>query len=246
MNLLLDFGNTRLKWGLANRAGAGQPSTLIKRGAVSYETADLAAWIASLPHASLMQARYASVVAPEREQAVLSLLPPTLVSERIHVTPVAGTLQNAYASQATLGVDRWLAAMGAWAQVQQACLVVSAGTATTVDLIESASNGQGVYRGGLILPGIELMHQALHQGTAQLPGSPGRYRVAPEVADNTQDAITSGIFEATCGAIERMGARLPAGAPWLLTGGNAAALAEALNGRAQPVDDLVLAGLVQI
>lgn len=55
--------------------------------------------------------------------------------------------------------------------------------------------------------------------------------------------MTSGAIEATCGAIERMGKRLPEDAPWLLTGGNAPLLQQALADRVRVIDDLVLAGL---
>lgn len=244
MNLLLDFGNTRLKWGLTEAGGAVTASRLAARGSVDYTAEALAAWVVNLPLRQVHQIRYASVVDSSREQQVLSHLPTTLMRQRIEVASVAAKLHNAYASQETLGVDRWLAAIGAWTSVGKACLVIGAGTATTVDLIETAQEtGHGIYRGGLILPGIDLMHQALHQGTARLPDTPGRYRCAPDVADNTADAITSGIFEATCGAIERMGRRLPNDAPWLLTGGHAVALSHVLAGRAAVMNDLVLEGL---
>ena len=172
-----------------------------------------------------------------------ALAPLGLKSSRFAVTAQAGKLHNLYATQETLGVDRWAAAIGAWGLVGQSCLVIGAGTATTVDLIESTAADTAVYRGGLILPGIALMLQSLHQRAARLPLAEGRYCASPAVADNTHDAMTSGAIEATCGAIERMGKRLPEGAPWLLTGGNAPLLQQALADRVRVIDDLVLAGL---
>lgn len=247
MNLLLDFGNTRLKWAFAGDTMSAAEPRLQQRGAVTYEPEALTAWADVVRHEVIKNVRYASVVDTVREQAVLSLLP-IRKPERIGVSAMVGTLHNAYASQSTLGVDRWLSAIGAWGLVHKSCVIISAGTATTIDLIETSQDDIrcGIYRGGLILPGLDLMHQSLHQATARLPETVGRYRKAPDVADNTQDAITSGAFEATCGAIERMARRLPNPAPWVLTGGNAAALKSVLDGQIQIIDDLVLEGLAQI
>ena len=243
MNLLLDCGNTRLKWALASDH-TERVGRLVEHGIVNYEPAMLAAWGAQLEKLTISQLRFSSVIAPKREEAVFAVLAPLgLEPVRFRVSAMAGTLRNAYATPDTLGVDRWAAAIGAWEMLGQSCLVVSAGTATTIDLIESAQPDAAVYRGGLIVPGLELMLQSLHQRAARLPRAEGRYRTAPDVADNTHDAMTSGALEATCGAIERMGKRLGPDAPWLLTGGNARELQNILGQRAHVVEDLVLQGL---
>ncbi len=241
MNLLLDLGNSRVKWGLSD--SKAQP--LVARGSAAYDAQSLAQLAAAWRGFSLDHVCYASVVDQEREQAVLSRLPSIVAPHRFMVSQQFGTLCNAYATPETLGLDRWAAAIGAWAKVQSACLVISAGTATTIDVIEASQAG-GVYRGGLILPGMDLMLQSLHQGTARLPDAQGRYRAPPDVPDNTVDAMASGAVEATCGAMARMAARLPANAPWLLTGGHAPTLQAALQQRATHVEDLVLDGLAQI
>lgn len=244
MNLLLDCGNTRLKWAIADPLNSGTGGSIVAKGVVDYEATALAAWAAQLNGKALRLLQYSSVISAEQEAQVLAALAPlALVSSRFQVTAQAGRLHNLYATQETLGVDRWAAAIGAWGLVGQACLVIGAGTATTVDLIESTSADTAVYRGGLILPGIGLMLQSLHQGAARLPLAEGQYCAAPAVADNTHDAMTSGAIEATCGAIERMGKRLPADAPWLLTGGNASVLQQGLGNRVRVIEDLVLAGL---
>lgn len=238
MMLLLDFGNTRLKWALADSG-----RQLVQRGVVSYERNAVAAWHRSLTERTMglvENVRFASVVSQAQESAVLALFDVEI--ERFVVTQKAGRLCNAYGTPETLGVDRWAAAIGAWQLVGQPCLVIGAGTATTVDVIEADAD-DGVYRGGLILPGLDLMRASLHQRAARLPQAVGRYRAAPDVADNTHDAITSGAIEATCGAIERMGQRLPVGASWLVSGGCALQLQAVLGDRIRVVDDLVLAGL---
>lgn len=238
MKLLLDFGNTRLKWALADAS-----RQLLQRGAVDYALPALDAWCHQLAAVDVQRILYASVVSTEQETSVLARW--HVMPERFSVSSQAGVLRNAYGTPETLGVDRWASAIGAWAMVGQPCLVIGAGTATTIDLIDTDEQG-GVYRGGLILPGVDLMLDALHQRTARLPRAQGVYRAMPQMPDNTHDAMTSGAIEATCGAIERMGRRLFAEAPWLVTGGSAPALQSAMGTRLQRVDDLVLSGLAQI
>ncbi len=244
MKLLLDMGNTRLKWGLADE---GQPDRvqLQRSGALDYGTESLAAWAEECQSCLLDDICFASVVDAEREKAVLSALPGHLGPRRLQVSESIAGLENAYATPETLGVDRWAAAIGAWSLMGGPCLVISAGTATTVDLIQVNQRG-AIYRGGLILPGVSLMLEALHKGTARLPQAVGVYRAAPDVADNTLDAMTSGALEATCGAIERMAQRLDNRAPWVITGGGAPRLASVLGARAKVIDGLVLEGLARV
>jgi len=241
MNLLLDLGNSRLKWGLSDSALL----PLSARGSATYSDEGLQSLRAAWENVDINRVCYASVVDPARERAVLALLPSTVKPTRLVVSEQFGILQNAYATPETLGLDRWAAAIGAWNKVQGACLVVCAGTATTVDVIDVTETG-GLYRGGLILPGIDLMLQSLHQGTARLPEARGFYRAMPDLPDNTEDAIFTGAIESTCGAIMRMGSRLPADAPWLLTGGRARTLQDVLGNRVTLVEDLVLEGLAQV
>ena len=244
MNLLLDCGNSRLKWAIASDDPV-RGRCISERGVVDYNAAALAAWAAHLERFPIARLRFSSVVAPRQEECIFAALASLRVNPvRFRVCPRAGALRNAYATPDTLGVDRWAAAIGAWEMVRKSCLVVSAGTATTIDLIESSQPDAAVYRGGLILPGLALMLQSLHQRAARLPQAEGRYRAAPDIADNTHDAMASGALEATCGAIERMGKRLDADAPWLITGGNAGQLQTVLGQKALVVEDLVLEGLV--
>lgn len=243
MNLLLDCGNTRLKWAISEPARDGVVSHMVDKGVVSYEAETLAVWAMQLVGKNLKRLQYSSVISTVQEAQVLNALSElALETHRFLVTPRAGNLSNHYATQDTLGVDRWAAAIGAWGLVGESCLVISAGTATTIDLIQ-ATDHQAVYMGGLILPGMDLMLQSLHQRAARLPQAAGRYCAAPAVADNTHDAMTSGAIEATCGAIERMGQRLPADAPWLVTGGSAPVLQQVLGSRVRTLEDLVLTGL---
>src|SRR6516162_10723505 len=98
---------------------------------------------------------------------------------------------NRYARPAQLGADRWASLVAARRRstatdlFPPACVVVNAGTAVTIDALDV----DGVFHGGLILPGMRLMLQALAENTAGLKATPGEFRVFP---DNTADALYSG------------------------------------------------------
>lgn len=146
---------------------------------------------------------------------------------------------NLYTDPGQLGSDRWAALIGARARERGPCLVVNAGTATTVD----ALSAEGEFLGGLILPGFDLMRESLATGTAALTLAPGNDAEFPR---NTADAIWNGCVLAQAGAIDRMRARLPESSACLLSGGAAKLFRPALNMPTLLVDNLVLEGLIQI
>jgi type III pantothenate kinase len=149
-------------------------------------------------------------------------------------------VKSSYGDPAQLGADRWAAVIGTRALHESAAIVVNAGTAITVD----ALTADGVFLGGLILPGLTLMRDALAERTAQLPRADGAFAFFPA---STADAIASGALNAACGAIERMADYLAAsgGEPpvAVLSGGDAARLAPHLAVETRLVDNLVLEGL---
>jgi type III pantothenate kinase len=150
-------------------------------------------------------------------------------------------VRNAYERPEQLGADRWAALIGARSLHPGSTLVVMAGTATTVDLLD----GQGLFRGGLILPGLDLMRRSLARNTAQLDLLPGEFRDTPT---NTADAIFSGCLSAQAGAVERMFQHIAAepDALCLLSGGAALHLLPLLRIPVRPVENLVLEGLARI
>jgi type III pantothenate kinase len=116
-----------------------------------------------------------------------------------------------------------------------------AGTATTIDVLTA----DGCFRGGLILPGFDMMRRSLAAGTAGLPLAEGRYAAEPRC---TADAIHSGCAHAQAGAVERM-FRAVAGeadAVCLLGGGAADQLEPLLEIPVQRVGHLVLEGVARI
>jgi type III pantothenate kinase len=155
-------------------------------------------------------------------------------------------LRSAYREPGQLGADRWHALIGARARFPRSALaLVNAGTATTVDSVQA----DGMFCGGVIVPGVDLMRASLARGTARLPLAAGDYVLHP---DNTDDAIRTGILDAQLGLIERRIRRLReiSGTPpqVLVSGGHGAALAALLQnqggyGAVAQEPDLVLRGL---
>ena len=234
MIVAIDAGNSRIKWGLHDGAGWAA------RGVLA--TADVA-WLNEAAEEWPREARVVvcNVAGAEVGNRIAALLSPRH-GELLHFRAVAGCcgVQNGYANPAQLGADRWAALVGARGLCRDDCLVVCAGTATTIDRLDA----DGQFRGGVILPGFDLMRAALAGNTAQLPLADGELREAPT---NTMDAIVSGCLNAQLGAIERLFAPLAAlpGACCLVTGGAAPRLLPHLNVPARHEESLILAGLVR-
>jgi len=233
MILVIDSGNTRVKWGVHD----GRRLVRVDAAAV----ADLARSLEGIGAHQQPTHIAASNVAGARahgaiESAVARFKLPILWARS---TASACGVLNGYEDVASLGTDRWMALIGAWHRANRACVVVNCGTATTVDSL----NDQGQFTGGLILPSIALMKKALHENTAKLPLANGRHVLPPR---RTADAIESGCIEATVGAIERARARLSDASALILTGGAADLIAGVLGGDVERVDHLTLEGLVRV
>lgn len=235
MILAIDCGNTRLKWGV--RDGAAWRA----QGALDYaDLPGLAGLLRSQPRAGR------AVVANVAGARVGELVGAALVALRIPVVWVSGRaeqcgVRNLYDNPEQLGADRWAALIGARQLHPAPCLVVCAGTATTADVLDAEGN----FQGGLILPGLDLMRQALAHNTAQLPLAEGKFVGLPR---NTADAIVSGCLHAQAGALERMFAQVAdrPGALCLVSGGAAAQFHDLLRIPKRQVDNLVLEGLAHI
>lgn len=232
--IAIDAGNTRIKWGVHD--GAAWVAT----GALPTGEA------ASLRQAAAGWPQEAHVVACNvAGQAVENAIGSALVARfpaPLWLRSSAGVcgVTNGYDRPEQLGADRWAALIGAQGLASADCLVVCAGTATTVDWLDAS----GSFRGGLILPGIDLMRASLARDTAQLPLAEGRFSTAPR---NTMDAIVSGCLHAQIGAIERMFAGLPPHpqAICLLTGGAARRIAPHLLIPFKLAENLILDGLLR-
>ena len=230
--LVIDVGNSRMKWGLRGprdwlRLGVTPNGEI---GALS-----LRAW-QDLPRpARVLGVNVAGEAARVRVEAQLARW--RLTPEWLTASAAACGVTNRYARPTQLGADRWASLVAAWRRstatdlFPPACVVVNAGTAVTIDALDA----NGVFHGGLILPGMRLMLEALAEKTAGLKIPPGTFQPFP---DNTADALYSGAVQAICGAIEldAPAHRLQSGARPLLSrrrrrAGNRPALEPAGRGR---------------
>jgi type III pantothenate kinase len=226
--LCIDAGNTRLKWGLRDRGS----------------------WVAQGTQLEAVEARPAGILACNvagdmPRSAIESFSARVGVTvEWLHSSATQCGVTNGYGHPEQLGADRWAALIGARSQHRGDCLVVMSGTATTIDVLTA----DGRFLGGLILPGLAMMRDALAGGTANLPTAAGEFAEQPR---NTFDAITSGALQATAGAIERMFRQIENGADpiCLLSGGAALQVAGVSPRLTLPhrlIDNLVLEGLAAI
>ena len=229
--LCIDSGNTLLKWGL--RSG----EHWLAQGAVAHREA------AQLQLPKRTTRLVACNVAGDSGRNAIEAI---ARSCDLTVTWVAARKQQCgvtslYDPPEQLGADRWAALVGARSIHAGDCVVVMCGTATTIDILDA----NGVFNGGLILPGLDMMRNALADSTADLPPGRGEFRDLPR---NTFDAITSGAIHATLGAIERLTQHMNgAAAPLcLLSGGAAMVLAPHMALPHRYVENLVLDGVARI
>lgn len=229
--LLIDAGNSRIKWVLAEGDEWQAPGAIDNA-----HIQDMPRLIAQLPKPSRIV--IASVAGDTIAQNLRMICAHWRVRpEFITARPSQCGVINRYDEPQRLGCDRWAALIAAWHLERRACLVVNCGTATTVDALSAS----GEFIGGLILPGTGLMLHSLSNGTALLGQGQGDWQAFPR---NTADAMESGIIQATVGAIERQYVRL--GLPHarcILGGGNAGRVIEHLSMPVEHIGNLVLRGL---
>lgn len=101
--------------------------------------------------------------------------------------------------EAIVGEDRLLNAAAAFDVLKQACVVVDAGTAITVDFVD----GAGTFHGGAIAPGAQLMLDSLHQRTALLPDVEFA-RPVESIGHNTIEAMRAGVFHGMRGMVREL------------------------------------------
>jgi type III pantothenate kinase len=237
MKLLIDAGNTRIKWALADA------NDWVRSGILPVEQAGELSQLFASVH-DIQQIWVSNVAGVEIAQHIRNI--GAGKSRRPHFVVAREAqcgVRNGYSNASQLGSDRWAALIAAWHLVKGKCLVVNSGTATTIDTLSE----QGEFLGGLILPGVELMQRSLVAATVQLKSVQGEYVPLPL---NSADALYSGAIQASCGAIERQYALLSDdSAPVVLSGGAAGLLQPHLNQDLfsvplRVVDNLVLQGLL--
>lgn len=240
MILEIDMGNTRLKWRVRDRQ-----ITLIQGAMGVEESLDLLADKIDLYRRKISAVAVASVVGPALEQnlivwsfAYLALRP---LFARSGVA--CGMVRNGYREAQTLGVDRWLGMIAAFKLTKKACVVVSCGTAITLDLVAQ----DGEHLGGFIAPGLNLMLDSLTSGTRQIQLSQSILALELSPGTATSNAVYSACAAMLTGLIDNGVRQLSKGDrnlefQMVFTGGDASKLLP-LYPLALLVPDLVMDGL---
>ncbi len=224
--LLIDAGNSAMKWVLMTDNGQVGPAHGSLRNSPPAELMPALAreWIdrVNVP----VQAAYgcgvaAPVLMRAMEQAVMKAfaLPVHWFESQSSFHHDGVALRNGYRDSTQLGVDRWHSLLAARAaHPDRSLVVVTAGTATTVDGVTM----DGSFVGGAIAPGVRMMYDGLARGTANLPFAKGQLAAYP---DNTDDAIASGVIGCQLGLIERFvrNFRVEHGEPLVVLAGGYAA-----------------------
>jgi len=241
MRLLIDLGNTRIKWATADPGW--QVGAAALRGRAVAELLDEIWGDMPVPAAVVMVSVTESEI---RENVIRWVAAHWRVNVRCAV-PQSEQLgvTNSYRDPAALGADRWVALIGAHDSLPGSSLcVVDCGTAVTVD----ALTADGVFAGGIILPGLRLLRQALTSGTAHVRADEGEELSC--LARATGDAVAAGTLYGLAGAIERVCDEFEQGLgeslKLVITGGDADRIASHLRRPARRMPDLVLRGLDRI
>ena len=243
--LLVDIGNSRVKWATYDHGQLGVQS------ASAYSDWTMNDWRRSLFQAPDVVNVLVASVAGEASAALLieaTRLETGKPAAFLATTCEAGGVRNAYPEPRLLGVDRWLAAIAAFRLAHGACCVADIGTAATLDGVA----GDGQHLGGFIVPGPELMMRSLWRGTSDLASHTATSGAAAGAmfADNTRDAIERGCRLAVAAMVDRavveMTRRLGSTPQLILTGGGASGIEALVETPARHVPDLVLRGLAVV
>jgi type III pantothenate kinase len=257
--LLLDAGNTRLKWAVCSQG------EFVQRGSFSYHDADLPGqfegqWGGLLNNSlrSVPDKLVLSNVAGEQVAAALHNWLETrraavadvqesapLTIETVQAQSQAFGVRCAYQDPSQLGSDRWAALVAARHQLKGASCVISCGTALTFDVLSA----DGIHLGGMIAPGMTMMRQSLANDTAQIVAADAAVDSIFDVR-NTASAVQAGIMAASVGAVQHallqcrdMVGRIPR---CVVTGGNAEFILPVLPEGSLHEADWVLSGLAII
>lgn len=235
MILLADLGNTRLKLATLDAQGGVEPRAALAHAEADFESA-LAKVLDGL--GTIASIWLGSSAPPPLAADVQGLLEARAPLRRARVEDGIGGLRLAYREPQRLGVDRFLALLGARRRGVESGLVVLVGTAMTIDALAPG----GRHLGGLILPSPQRMRAALHRDAPHLPESGG---AVLDFAADTLDALQSGCSLAAQALVERSLGRLDSDpSPRLLiAGGGADAVLGGFGDRAEASPNLVLEGL---
>jgi type III pantothenate kinase len=221
--LAVQVGNTRVQLGLfldeklerSHRFPSGDIAAIVAEAVRLWEE------IKDEPQAAVMLASVNEKVAKTIESSLEDQLSVEIyrIGEDVPV-PIGEALDP----ETIVGADRLLNAAAAWDRLKQACVIIDAGTAVTIDFVD----GQGTFHGGAIAPGLAMQLKALHEHTDALPMVEFRKPIGDAWGRNTVDAMLRGVYEGVRGLswrlVERYAEQYGAFPMVIATGGDADAL----------------------
>jgi type III pantothenate kinase len=246
MILVIDVGNTRLKWAWLTSTGLSDQQAVVHRDSKP------GMWTAALFRSGQKPSRIlvSNVAGPKMAKTLARLAKKMFRVEVEFITAAREFhgLTSGYLDPTLLGADRWLALIGAWTKARTALCVVDAGTAVKVDSVDS--NGQ--HLGGLIAPGIHMMREVLMSNTSDIAKAAfnSTPSLAGVLANNTIAAVSrgavfalAGMSDRACEVIEQSTGTKP---KLFITGGDATMISGTMRSHGEVVPDLVLQGLAVI
>ena len=247
MLLLIDAGNTRIKWAVLEADRISKLGDWVQHGSFSHQEIFDANFVWN--KLAVTRVVVSNVAGDFLYDQLLKSFPwPESVVEWITSQPALAGIKNQYRDPARLGSDRFATAIAAHALFPgQALIIATCGTALTIDSVTA----EGDFTGGMIAPGLKLMAQSLAENTAQLPATPENNAAsgsfAAHFSDNTEEAIVSGCLAAQAGAIEHavheFAVTIKAEPRCVVSGGAANFISPSLRIPHTFVDNLVLIGL---
>lgn len=241
MKLVLDVGNSRIKWAYVEAEGGLRLRGRAERDPPVESTLDAAFGGAGAPSGVLVCSVAGEDFDVRLEHWMVGhwgLRPRRFQSERQTLGVV-----NGYSEPAQLGADRWAAVLGARAGHAPPVGVIDCGTAVTLDVVDADDR----HLGGLIAPGLDLARQSLSRRTANV-----RAALRPAsglLGRSTAECVANGIGLGLAGAVERWMADVDGvldGVTWLATGGSWPQLRPAIHRSIEYDPDLVLRGLARV
>ncbi len=246
MLLVIDIGNTNIVFGLFSAGeltGDFRLETVPGRSAAEYEAMLLAELTRRKLGCDAVQGIAMASVVPKLDAVIAATCTKLFNRKPFMVDAKTQTgIKISYETPDTLGADRIVNAVAAYEHFKSAAIAIDMGTATTFDYVD----GQGVYRGGAIAPGIVTAAEALFQKTAKLPRIALAYPeriIGRSTAESMQSGIVAGYASMVEGMIDRMKAESGSGARVIATGGLARLIARHTRNIDEVDDHLLLKGL---
>jgi len=242
MNLLLDIGNSRLKWAGWDAGNWTYGEPIAHKGKAFKDIARPAWKDLDAPERVIVS----NVAGGDYEKSVA-----TWVKRRRKVTPEflrsVGSMcgvSNAYRAPERLGTDRWACLIAAHVNYPGPCIIVDCGTAITID----ALGHDGKHLGGLIVPGMDLMTSSLTGNAAGIQLTSTGNEEVSLLGASTESAVSGGVLYAAVALVDRvffdLKAELGKATTMLITGGDAERVLPLLSSRPRHDANLVLKGLV--